>query len=151
VKTGSSWNARPSTHNRPEIAAACEDAATHLLDSGRVNEAIQLLEEAATIHLQTQATRPLARVEALLRKAGVGRKRPRKPPATRGWGSLSRRELEIVDLIAAGMSNPQIAEQLYISRRTVETHLSNIYRKLDLTNRTQLATATLDARSRPRR
>jgi ATP/maltotriose-dependent transcriptional regulator MalT len=62
----------------------------------------QLLEEAATIHLQTQATRRLARVEALLRKAGVHRKRPRKPPATRGWESLSRRELEIVDLIADG-------------------------------------------------
>jgi len=139
------------THNRHEIAAACEDAATHLLDSGRVNEATQLLEEAATIHLQTQATRRLARVEALLRKAGVRRKRPRKPPSTRGWESLSRRELEIVDLIADGMSNPQIAERLYISRRTVETHLSNIYRKLDLTNRTQLATATVDTRTRPRR
>jgi DNA-binding NarL/FixJ family response regulator len=137
------------THNRPEIVAACEDAALHLLDAGRVDQAAKLLEEAAAIHLQTKATYRLAHVEALLRTAGVHRQRPRKSLATHGWEALSRRELEIVDLVADGSSNPQIAERLCISRRTVETHLSNVYRKLDLTNRTQLATAALHTGSRP--
>jgi DNA-binding NarL/FixJ family response regulator/predicted transcriptional regulator len=137
------------THNLPEIVAACEDATTRLLDSGREEEAAKLLKNAATIHLRTNATHRLARVEALLREAGVHLERPRRAPATHGWEALSQRELEIVGLVTEGLSNPQIAAQLFISRRTVETHLSNVYRKLDLTNRTQLATVALATGSKP--
>jgi ATP/maltotriose-dependent transcriptional regulator MalT len=50
---------------------------------------------------------------------------------------LTARENEILGLLAAGMTNPQIAAQLIIGAGTVKTHTLNIYRKLDVANRTQ--------------
>jgi LuxR family maltose regulon positive regulatory protein len=52
---------------------------------------------------------------------------------------LSDRELELLHLIAAGMSNSQIAEQLVVTVGTVKWHLNNIYGKLDVRSRTQAA------------
>jgi DNA-binding NarL/FixJ family response regulator len=51
----------------------------------------------------------------------------------------SRRELEIIELVAEGSSNREIAERLFLSERTVEAHLSNIFHKLDVSKRTQVA------------
>ena len=50
---------------------------------------------------------------------------------------LSERELEILGLIAEGLSNPQIASRLYLSLNTVKVHSRNIYGKLDVHSRTQ--------------
>jgi LuxR family maltose regulon positive regulatory protein len=50
---------------------------------------------------------------------------------------LSERELEVLDLIAAGLSNREIADRLFIAVSTVKTHINNIYRKLDVSKRTQ--------------
>ncbi len=48
-------------------------------------------------------------------------------------------EAEVSRLVADGLTNPEIGGRLYISRRTVETHLSHVFTKLDLAGRTQLA------------
>lgn len=50
---------------------------------------------------------------------------------------LSKRELEILSLLAGGHSNQEIAEKLFISLSTVKTHIQNIYQKLDVKRRTQ--------------
>ena len=63
---------------------------------------------------------------------------PRDRPE-RGWESLTPTELEVARQAAAGLTNPQIAERLFVSRATVKTHLSHVYAKLDLANRAQLA------------
>ena len=52
------------------------------------------------------------------------------------WG-LTRRELEILTLVAEGHSNAQLARMLWVTEQTVKFHLSNIYRKLDVSNRTE--------------
>jgi len=52
-------------------------------------------------------------------------------------GGLTRRELEILKLVAQGHSNATLARMLWITEQTVKFHLSNIYRKLDVTNRTE--------------
>lgn len=65
----------------------------------------------------------------------------RRSPAREGAQpeSLSEREMEVARLVASGASNPRIAESLFLSRKTVERHVSNILAKLNVENRTQLA------------
>jgi DNA-binding CsgD family transcriptional regulator len=58
-------------------------------------------------------------------------------------GGLSAREADVLGLLATGASNQQIAEALHVSVKTVERHLSNLYRKLDVTNRTEAAAHAL--------
>jgi two-component system response regulator DegU len=52
---------------------------------------------------------------------------------------LTAREIEVLDLIAEGMINKEIAKQLYISEKTVKNHVSNIFKKLNVSDRTQAA------------
>lgn len=54
-------------------------------------------------------------------------------------GNLTNRELEVLKLLSVGMFNKEIAEDLSISERTVKNHVSNIFKKLDVTDRTQAA------------
>lgn len=59
---------------------------------------------------------------------------------------LSKREIEILELVSGGSTNPQIAEKLFISYETVRTHIRNIYEKLQVTNRTMAARKAADNR-----
>jgi DNA-binding CsgD family transcriptional regulator len=76
------------------------------------------------------------------------RRGPRARPPT-GWASLTPTELDVAQLAAAGMTNPQIAAQLFIARGTVKMHLSRTYRKLGVNNRTELAAATSSRTTAP--
>ena len=76
----------------------------------------------------------LAEAIAYARRARGPRDRP-----SAGWGSLTPAESEVAQLAAVGMSNPEIASQLFMSRSTVKMHLSSVYFKLGLANRTELA------------
>ena len=57
----------------------------------------------------------------------------------KGAGTLTKREAEILQLLAAGLSNPEIGDRLYITRKTVETHVGNLLAKLGLRNRAEAA------------
>ena len=57
------------------------------------------------------------------------------------WSTLTRAEREVAEEVCAGRSNPQVAERLGISRRTVEAHLRSVYRKLGVSSRLALAVA----------
>ncbi len=50
---------------------------------------------------------------------------------------LSEREIEILKLAAKGMNNQEIAKRLFLSRRTVQAHLVNVFRKMDVSSRTE--------------
>ncbi|WP_204807064.1 LuxR family transcriptional regulator [Mycobacterium riyadhense] len=64
----------------------------------------------------------------------------RKRPAT-GWDSLTPTELDVVRLVSEGLANKDIATRLFVSPRTVQTHLTHVYTKLGFTSRVQLAQA----------
>jgi DNA-binding CsgD family transcriptional regulator len=61
----------------------------------------------------------------------------RKRPAS-GWESLTPTENDVVRLVSEGLSNTEVATRLFISPRTVQTHLTHVYAKLGLTSRVQL-------------
>jgi DNA-binding CsgD family transcriptional regulator len=69
--------------------------------------------------------------------ASRGRGRRQRP--ARGWAGLTPTELTVARAVADGLSNPQIAERMFISRRTVATHLTSIFRKLGVSSRAGLA------------
>jgi DNA-binding CsgD family transcriptional regulator len=123
-----------------ERATACEDAATALARAGRVPDARALFDEALDVYEQVGAQRHTARALASMRELGIGRKRrgARKRPE-RGWEALTPSELEVVRLAAQGLTNPEIGQRLFISRRTVQTHLAHAFRKLDISSRVELA------------
>jgi len=81
---------------------------------------------------------------AYLRRARGSRRRP-----STGWDSLTPAELEVVRLVADGLSNPEIGRRLFMSRGTVKAHLSHVYAKLGVANRTELATLAAGQRLRP--
>lgn len=60
---------------------------------------------------------------------------------TAGWAALTEAELGVLDLTVGGLRNAEVAEQLFVSVNTVKSHLKSIYRKLDVSNRAQLAAA----------
>jgi DNA-binding CsgD family transcriptional regulator len=63
----------------------------------------------------------------------------RTAPRSFGWASLTRTEHEVVELLLGGRTNRMIGEQLGISRRTVETHLSHVFGKVGIRTRVELA------------
>ena len=126
---------------RMEYGFTCEDAGVALARAGRRDEARTMFEEALAAYQLGGAARPIRRVTAALRSAGIrrGARGPRGRPAT-GWEALTRTELEVSRLAATGLTNPAIGERLFISRRTVETHLSHAFTKLGVSSRIELAT-----------
>ena len=85
---------------------------------------------------QDGLTLDLSQATAYARRARGERKRPRH-----GWASLTPTERQVIDLVADGLTNPEIAERLLMARGTVKTHLEHVYAKTGLRNRTELATA----------
>jgi len=65
----------------------------------------------------------------------------RRRPAA-GWESLTEAEMDVVRLVTAGMTNRQIAARLYLSPRTIQTHVSHIMRKLGIARRSEIAAET---------
>ena len=93
-----------------------------------------LLGDVQAICEQLGAQPTLERVAALRQRIDETHQRGPQLP-----GGLSPRELEVLRLVAQGMSNPAIGQQLFISARTVEHHVSHILDKLGLSSRTQAA------------
>jgi DNA-binding CsgD family transcriptional regulator len=125
-------------------APAALERATSLCELGaalrrakRRADSRPLLSEALELAHRCGAQPLEERTRTELRAAGA---RPRRL-ALSGVESLTASELRVCQLAADGLSNAEIAQSLFVTRRTVETHLSNAYRKLDITSRAELAGA----------
>ena len=126
---------------RPELAWTCYDYADALFQRdgpGDRAKASSLLEESVAI-AQEVGMRPLAeRVAGLQDRADLG------PTRITGYpGGLTPREVEVLEHLAQGKTNREIARELVLSERTVQRHISNIYAKIQVRNRAEATTFAL--------
>ncbi|MEU1541753.1 AAA family ATPase [Actinacidiphila glaucinigra] len=124
----------------PALAAAHEDLGALLAATrGRSDEAVAALEEAARLTAAIGAVHDHERVRRLLRDLGVrAAAMTRRATATSGWESLTESELKVVPLVAEGLTNRAVADRLYVSVHTVNTHLKHVFTKLGINTRVEL-------------
>lgn len=117
-----------------------EHAGASLGRKGRLDEARPLFLEAIAGYEGLAASRLNARTLSTMRSFGIsiGKRGTRRRP-TFGWESLTETELRVAELAAEGFTNPQIAEQLFISRHTVVSHMKHVFSKLGINSRIKLA------------
>jgi DNA-binding CsgD family transcriptional regulator len=122
-----------------ELPAALEDLAVVLAKTGRDDEARFTLKEAVSRYEGFGAHWDIQRAGARLRPYGIRRASGghRRHPAS-GWAALTPTEIRVAYLVADGRSNPDVAAKLFLSRNTVQTHVSHILAKLGARSRTEI-------------
>ena len=124
---------------RPLVrAAAFEDAGRLLLERAK-DEAVGYLDEALRLQSAAGAERDAARVRRLLRDRGAQRVGGRPDPAAAHWPELTASELAVVRLVIRGATDREVAQRLYISAHTVNSHLRHVFTKLGIRSRVELA------------
>ncbi len=119
------------------LARAQTDLGAAIRHAGRRTEAREPLRQGLSLAERCGATVLAGRAREELRLAGA---KPRRA-AISGPASLTPSELRIAQHAAAGKTNRQIAQELFLTMKTVAFHLTNAYRKLDVTSRDELAAA----------
>jgi DNA-binding CsgD family transcriptional regulator/tetratricopeptide (TPR) repeat protein len=127
--------------SRPLLGAkALEAAAGDLVHAGDRSQARGAFTRAVEIYTSLGAATDIARLQAIFRAHGIRRgPRSKHRQASSGWDSLTPAEIKIAALVEEGLSNPEIAARLLLSRRTVATHVSHILKKLGVHSRTEIA------------
>jgi DNA-binding NarL/FixJ family response regulator len=123
-----------------EKARALTDLGAMLRRRNRRTEARELLREALDAAHRVGAARLADQAETELRATGA---RPRRVVLT-GVESLTSSERRIAELASKGLTNREIAQTLFITTRTVEGHLTSIFRKLQLDSRNELEAVLAD-------
>jgi DNA-binding NarL/FixJ family response regulator len=126
-----------SSFDRLEHARGLIDLGATLRRSGHRGEAVDRLREGLDLASRCGAT-PLA--DRARSELGVAGARPRRD-ALRGRDALTASELRVARMAAAGSTNKRIAQDLFVSLRTVETHLTHAYQKLGIGSRAELTGA----------
>ena len=122
-----------------EVAVALADAAVAHLSLRRRDDAAVELAEAHAIATELGATPLRVRLESLARRARIGLEGVDTADDAADRLGLTRREREVLVLVADGRSNRQIGEQLYMAESTAGVHVSNILAKLGVTRRSEAA------------
>jgi DNA-binding CsgD family transcriptional regulator len=133
------WASNGQTHDQAWALVRLAEACLALRERALAAEAVT---DAHTLAAALDAV-PLITVTAAVARRGripmvPGEKKPRQP-GTASWAGLTAREVEVLELVAAGHSNNQIAQALVISPKTVGTHVSHILTKLDVPSRAAAA------------
>ena len=126
-----------SSPARLELARSLTDLGSALRRANQRTDAREPLREALEIAHRCGASPLAERAREELSATGA---KPRRVMLT-GLESLTPSELRVAKLAAAGLGNREVAQELYISVKTVETHLGSAYRKLDISSRRELPRA----------
>jgi DNA-binding CsgD family transcriptional regulator len=119
--------------------SAAEDAGVVLAEAGERRAALAQFDQALAAYQEAGAATDAARLRSRLRSLGVRRRHWRQ--ASRpvyGWESLTDTERSVADLVAEGLTNRQVAARMFLSPHTVDFHLRQIFRKLDICSRVEL-------------
>jgi DNA-binding NarL/FixJ family response regulator len=140
---------RADLHLLQDVAAMWLEALAGVAaETGQIAQARRLIEAVQLLRASPATDEASAPRLGWERPLGIGQTVPRaqpvrtrpRPPLT----LLTRRELEVAALIAQGLTNRDIAQELVISERTADTHVGNILSKLRLTSRAQIAAWVVD-------
>ena len=140
-------------HGDPWLSASAAEDLGDLLSSsgGPQADTVACLDDALECYERSGADRDAARVRRRLRQAGVRRRHwaaHRGPDV--GWASLTDTERAISELVSRGLSNQEVANRKYVSVHTVAFHLRQIFRKLGISSRVELARIAVEnAPARP--
>jgi DNA-binding CsgD family transcriptional regulator len=123
-----------------ELAVALEDLAVVLAERGHSGDARAALIEAVDLYEGMQASWDIRRAESRLRPHGIrrGPRGRRGARAISGWAALTPTEVKVAALVARGASTTDIAQSMFLSRRTVQTYISRILAKLDAKSRVEI-------------
>ena len=126
---------------RPLLRAkALEAAAERFVDADDRGQARDAFTQAVEVYTALGAAADVSRLQATFRAHGIRRGPHAKHRRARsGWDSLTATEIKIAAFVEEGLSNPEIAARLLLSRRTVATHVSHILKKLDVHSRIDIA------------
>ena len=127
--------------SRPLLRAkALEAAAAEFVDADDRGEARAAFTRAVEVYTSLGAAADVARLQATFRAHGIRRgPHSKHRRAHSGWDSLTPTEVKIAAFVEEGLSNPEIAARLLLSRRTIATHVSHILKKLGVHSRTDIA------------
>jgi DNA-binding CsgD family transcriptional regulator len=131
------------TPRRLELAAALEDMGVELIATDR-EAAVDALGRTLAIYTELGATWDARRLRSRLRELGVRRRLVTAEPETNGWAALTTAELTVARLVADGLTNREVAERLFLSPHTVNSHLRHVFSKLGITSRVELARLARD-------
>lgn len=126
-------------HDPWASGSAYEDAGAMASGRNDAHAAQALLASAASAYQQAGAIRDVRRVNAARRKVRATRHAHRKPMPLSGWASLTAAERRVADVVAQGVTNGEAADRLFVSRHTIDFHLRQIFRKLGISSRVELA------------
>ncbi|MFJ8006601.1 helix-turn-helix transcriptional regulator [Streptomyces fagopyri] len=126
-------------------AAACEDLAELMTRTGDTASAIASFEEAARLASASGAGRDQERVRGRLRRLGVRSAPVRTHTAgPQGWEDLTESERKLIPLVVGGLTNRAVADRLYVSVHTVNTHMKHIFAKLGINSRVELTRLAIE-------
>jgi DNA-binding CsgD family transcriptional regulator/tetratricopeptide (TPR) repeat protein len=131
------------TPRRLELAAAREDLGVELIATDR-EAAIDALGHALALYSELGATWDARRVRSRLRELGVRRRLVAAEPETDGRAALTASELTVARLVAEGLTNREVAERLFVSPHTVNSHVRHVFLKLGISSRVELARVVRD-------
>jgi DNA-binding CsgD family transcriptional regulator len=131
------------TPRRLELATAVEDLGLGLIASDR-ESAIECLSRGLVLFTELGASWDARRVRSRLRDLGVRRRLVTAEPEQQGWAALTASEIAVAQLVAEGLTNREVAERLFVSPHTVNSHLRHVFTKLRINSRVELARMARD-------
>jgi DNA-binding CsgD family transcriptional regulator len=126
------------------LAMASEDLGTLCIRTGDRSKGIHALSLAYDISTRCGAQRQAGRIRRSLRQVGVIKRSAAAARPTSGWESLTDAEITVARRVAEGQTSRAVAEQLFLSTNTVNSHLRHVFTKLGVRSRVELVRALLD-------